>query len=156
MLHYSSGTSVPPSLDSPEKGTDFKQDPSPGWEKDPTGIPETFCVPTWWQGVVDSVFIQPPLPGVKPREKSPILAVSLRPLPVDAAMPLEFEVTVSRLRKKPKVYTASFSAANRLVAAVNNLRWSDRATVCPSVVGWTAYIDLPVKGPAYPPPEVQR
>jgi len=79
-------------------------------------------------------------------QKSPIIAVSMRPLPQ-----LEFEVTIARQYKPIKVYRANFLSANRLVTAVNNCRYAGKCEVSPNVVGWTAYLEIPVK-PVYPPP----
>jgi len=111
MLYQTSGTSVPPSLDSPFEGGNFK--------------------------------VKPKHPPKKPH----ILAVSLRPLPN-----LEFEVTVARLYKKPRVYLVGPLSANRLVNVINVCRHDGRANICPSTIGWTAFLDIPVIKPVYPPP----
>jgi len=126
MFNVVNGTSVPKSLDFPEKGGDFKVNPESPPTKPPSKSAATKQKP----------------------QKSPIMAVSMRPLPS-----FEFEVTIARQYKNVKVYSIGFHSANRLVNAVNKLRYKGKVQVCPGIVGWTAFLEIPLEGPVCPPPE---
>jgi len=87
------------------------------------------------------------LPNIPAVKKSPVIAVSLRPLPH-----LEFEVRIDRRCKKPKVYSANILSANRMVQAINNLRHKNRAVIVPVATGWVAFTGGTFDETVCPPP----
>ncbi|MFQ5580280.1 MAG: hypothetical protein ACE5FZ_06680 [Nitrospiria bacterium] len=112
-------------------------DPPQGWEDDPTGIPDAFCLP------VES----PPKPPEKPAAsgKKPIYAIML-----DHWGNNKFEVWIGRRNGRHRVYSyVTRSSAERLLDVVGTLELLNFVWVLPRLKGWTAYVDLAV----FPPPK---
>ncbi|MFQ5580279.1 MAG: hypothetical protein ACE5FZ_06675 [Nitrospiria bacterium] len=107
-------------------------DPPQGWEDDPTGIPDAFCLP------VES----PPKPPEKPAisGKKPIYTISLDHLGNN-----EFEVFVIRRGGERHMYRdVTSSSARRVFRLVHKFQLLGFMWLAPRQRGWIAFVNTTV------------